>query len=97
MLRVVAIAFMLRFSQGLLPPQFQETLLCPQKHCLARKDVPFGFTGPKHAYFTCVSPKSTLDPIGWIATDGDKVMQTFLGGGWHSRPCSHFGDGLALD
>ena len=93
MLRIVAVAITLRLSLGLLSPEFHETLLCPAQHCLARKHTALGFGGPKRAFFTCSSPKSTVAPIAWVLTDGEDVMSRFLSGGYHSRRC--FNEGLA--
>lgn len=96
MLRIIAVALVLRFSSALLPPQFQETLLCPVTHCLIRKPGSLRVVGPKRAFFTCASPTSTLQPIVWLLSDGADTMRTFRSGGYHSRQCGTFADGLAL-
>lgn len=76
---------------ALLPPMFQETLLCPSSHCLVPLDTPNGFVGPKRAFFTCQSPRSKRNPIVWISTDGQDALDGFQADGFHSRGCSKFG------
>jgi hypothetical protein len=46
-----------------LPPGYEDVLLCPPGSCVGRAPVPAGFAGPQSSFFQCVAYDGSTSPV----------------------------------
>ena len=87
-------------SQALLPPKYQETLLCLPAFCLARQET--GLLGSKASRYKCQderssrlrnlsihsqAPRPFVDPLVWTSRSGESLLKTLKDNGFHEQRC----------
>ena len=86
--------------QALLPPKYQETLLCLPGFCLARREtVLFGSKGSQYKcqyerifydkliYSQVHELSSFMDALVWTTQNGKSLLKTLKDNGFHGRGC----------
>lgn len=88
-------------SQALLPPKYQETLLCLPAFCLARQET--GLFGSKASRYKCQDERILngniiygqvhelprfIDPVVWTSNHGKSILKTLKDNGYHEQRCT---------
>jgi hypothetical protein len=87
--------------QALLPPKYQETLLCLPGFCLARREtVLFGSKGSQYKcqyerifydkliYSQVHELPSFMDALVWTTQSGESLLNTLKDNGFHEQRCN---------
>lgn len=76
-----------------LPPGYEDILLCPPAYCLADKKHMQGFAGPKSAFHYCHSlafDKDTKITAWGSKTNSNEELQQLIQKGYSAGSCQQF-------
>lgn len=90
-------SFYARSKEMVLPPGYEDLLLCPPSFCVAPSARPAGFVGPRSRFFECAAVLSSerRQVTPWGSNDGPEALLGLLKDGFATTTCAQLESGVA--